>query len=381
MTRLAVLLASTALALLAPGVTATTKFQADPIIDVIDIEPVLARHDIGNALGLAFDPRLQVFYLGHGSGSQGAFIYTLDAEGALLNEFDLEAAYQPGVILESLSFDLTSGHLFVLAAVPAGQGFVGHLLEIDPLTFSLLDDRLISTFGSIHVRADGIWQALFAEDVIRHYSRALAFIEDVSVAGSFPGYTGPIALTSSFRGGFFVVDHFERRLVEVDTAGRELAEASTAMLGDGRGLAIATDLTTRRIFLQVNNQSIFVLSDEFIGRSPTVVAIDIKPGSFPNSINPRSKGMIPVAILTTATFDATTVDPMSVRFGPAAALEGHGRGHLEDVNADGLLDMSLHFRVQDAGLVCGLISAALTGTTFDGEPFRGEDSVRTVACD
>jgi hypothetical protein len=47
--------------------------------------------------------------------------------------------------------------------------------------------------------------------------------------------------------------------------------------------------------------------------------IDIKPGSFPNSINPRSKGVIPVAILTTDTFDATTVDPLSVTFGPDEA--------------------------------------------------------------
>jgi hypothetical protein len=38
-----------------------------------------------------------------------------------------------------------------------------------------------------------------------------------------------------------------------------------------------------------------------------VVTIDIKPGEFPNSINLKSKGKIPVAILTTNTFDATTV--------------------------------------------------------------------------
>ena len=37
----------------------------------------------------------------------------------------------------------------------------------------------------------------------------------------------------------------------------------------------------------------------------TTVTIDIKPGSFPNRINLRSKGVIPVAVLTTATFDAT----------------------------------------------------------------------------
>jgi hypothetical protein len=39
------------------------------------------------------------------------------------------------------------------------------------------------------------------------------------------------------------------------------------------------------------------------------VSIDIKPGSAPNSINPRSRGVIPVAILTTDTFDALDIDP------------------------------------------------------------------------
>jgi len=51
------------------------------------------------------------------------------------------------------------------------------------------------------------------------------------------------------------------------------------------------------------------------------VSCDIKPGSDPNSINPKSKGVIPVAILTTPDFDASTVDPTSVMFGPGEAGE------------------------------------------------------------
>jgi hypothetical protein len=39
------------------------------------------------------------------------------------------------------------------------------------------------------------------------------------------------------------------------------------------------------------------------------VPIDIKPGSATSPINLRSQGVIPVAILSTATLDATTVDP------------------------------------------------------------------------
>ena len=41
--------------------------------------------------------------------------------------------------------------------------------------------------------------------------------------------------------------------------------------------------------------------------SVVTVSIDITPGSYPNSINPKSKGQIPLAILATDTFDPTTV--------------------------------------------------------------------------
>lgn len=110
------------------------------------------------------------------------------------------------------------------------------------------------------------------------------------------------------------------------------------------------------------------------------VAIDIKPGSFPNSINPRSKGVIPVAILTTSVFDATTVNPLSVKFGPDGATESHGRGHIEDVDGDGDQDLVLHFRTQDTGIQCGNTSASLTGKTTSGIAIEGFDSIITVGC-
>lgn len=42
------------------------------------------------------------------------------------------------------------------------------------------------------------------------------------------------------------------------------------------------------------------------------VTIDIKPGSYPNSINLGSNGNVLVAIFSTEDFDATTVDPLTV---------------------------------------------------------------------
>jgi hypothetical protein len=112
----------------------------------------------------------------------------------------------------------------------------------------------------------------------------------------------------------------------------------------------------------------------------TTVTIDIKPGSDPNSINPRSRGKIPVAILTTNDFDATTVDPNTVLFGATGTEAAPVQSALEDVDRDGDTDMILHFNTQDTGIVCGATSASLTGETFSGQPIEGSDSIKTVGC-
>jgi hypothetical protein len=110
------------------------------------------------------------------------------------------------------------------------------------------------------------------------------------------------------------------------------------------------------------------------------VTIDIKPGSVPNSVNPKSKGVISVAILTTDAFDATTVDPLRVRFDPEGVQQTHNNGHIEDVNQDGEPDLMLHCKTQATGIQCGDTSAALTGGTFEGESVRGSDTLKTVGC-
>jgi uncharacterized repeat protein (TIGR01451 family) len=134
------------------------------------------------------------------------------------------------------------------------------------------------------------------------------------------------------------------------------------------------------------------------------VAINIKPGSDPNSINPRNEGVIPVAILTTLAgeygtpldFDATTIDPLSVRFGPpeavtaetGGAFETHGRGHIEDSKEldestmDGDLDMVLHFKTQETTIEAGDTEACAKGEWVDAagnvHKFFGCDAIRTV---
>jgi hypothetical protein len=110
------------------------------------------------------------------------------------------------------------------------------------------------------------------------------------------------------------------------------------------------------------------------------VSIDIKPTSDSNRINLKSKGATPVAILSTSTFDATTVDPLSVKFGPSEALTIHGKGSNVDLNGDGLLDLVLHFHTQETGIKCGQIFAFLTGKTNSGQAVAGFDPIQTIGC-
>ena len=137
---------------------------------------------------------------------------------------------------------------------------------------------------------------------------------------------------------------------------------------------------TYQFYVQEVTQITWTYGPHFTVVCEIPVAIDIKPGSFPNSINPRSRGSIPVAILTTNTLDATTVDPTTVRFGRTGTEAAPVQFALEDVDGDGDTDMILHFNTQDTGIVCGDTSASLTGETFGGQAIQGTDSIKTVGC-
>ena len=115
--------------------------------------------------------------------------------------------------------------------------------------------------------------------------------------------------------------------------------------------------------------------------SPVIpITIDIHPGDFSRPINPRSQGVIPVAILTTNTFDATTVDPATVHFGRTGSEAPAVRSAIQDVDRNGTLDMILFFNTQSTGITCGDTSASLTGKTFSKVPIQGSDAIVTVGC-
>ena len=114
------------------------------------------------------------------------------------------------------------------------------------------------------------------------------------------------------------------------------------------------------------------------------VSIDIKPGGNPNSINCSNvNGVITVAILTTDTFDATTVDHTTVSFEGAGETHvnkktGEPIRHVEDVDLDGDMDLVFHFRLGDTALICESTEGTLIGETYDGIPIEGSDSIRMI---
>jgi N-acetylneuraminic acid mutarotase len=122
------------------------------------------------------------------------------------------------------------------------------------------------------------------------------------------------------------------------------------------------------------------------------VNIDIKPGDATNTINLKSGGVVPVAILGSATFDPMTVDPATMTLTAAtdngsgapggASVATRGRGvsmtATADVNHDGYPDLILYFRTQDLQLTAASTEAVLYGKTYSGTPIRGSDMVRIV---
>ena len=158
-----------------------------------------------------------------------------------------------------------------------------------------------------------------------------------------------------------------------------LLTGSPAIDIGGNALIPAGTITDQRGFLRVVNGTVDIGAYEF--GDGVLAIVDIKPGKTPNSINLKSKGKIPVAILTTDTFLAfNEVDPLSVEFGPAGATESHGRAHVKDVDDDGDMDLLLHFNTQETGIACGDIEATLTGMTFGGYSVIGADAINTVNC-
>ncbi len=111
------------------------------------------------------------------------------------------------------------------------------------------------------------------------------------------------------------------------------------------------------------------------------VSIDIKPDTSENIINIKNKGKIPVAILSSLTFDAPSeVDKTSLTFGHTGNEVSLALcdTDAQDVNGDGLLDQVCHFYTSLTGIQVSDTAGFLKGLTVEGVPIEGSDAVRIL---
>ena len=127
------------------------------------------------------------------------------------------------------------------------------------------------------------------------------------------------------------------------------------------------------------------LSDVRAVHSAVLASIELKPGTpTPAPLNLKSGGVLPVALVSTPSFDALGVDPATVALGDPET--GHTAAPFswttEDVNGDGLADLLLRFRTSDlaqsGALTAGTARFVLTARTRAGQSVIGTTGVRIV---
>jgi hypothetical protein len=128
----------------------------------------------------------------------------------------------------------------------------------------------------------------------------------------------------------------------------------------------------------------FVQDGEFTGTmipiTGNVLTTELKPGDGPNCINPKSKGVVPLAILGTSVEVGTIVrstlqidkdsNPLTEGVAPKETA-------FEDVDRDGKLDLVLHFEVSQLtaeGLLGNGQRLFITGLLENEELFVGWDT-------
>jgi sugar lactone lactonase YvrE len=275
-----------------------------------------------------------------------------DAEGLAIDQqgdlFVADDSPDGGVRISKVEVlpDGSAGDVSDFAIVPGGSA-----ADID---FDVAGDLYVTD------NADEVW--------------VIDILEDGSVGGISPfvgGMSSPFSLEFGSDGNLFVGTS-SGNIWKVDPNGNANLFAS----GFGSVEGLVFDALGNLYASDIGSNSIFRIAPEYVQ-----VAIDIKPGAEPNSINTKSRGTIPVALLSGADFDAPAeVDAESLTFGRTGDEDSLARCSpgAEDVNADGLPDLVCHFRTQDAGFQRGDVAGFLKGNMVNGLPIEGFGSIRIV---
>ena len=160
---------------------------------------------------------------------------------------------------------------------------------------------------------------------------------------------------------------------------QEFDSVSSVSIAGNQTLQVTFDPPVLANFVKMTFSNSGAAIDEVEVFGKVVADIDIKPGSDPNCFNINGHGVIPVAVLGSATLNVLDIDSSALFF---AGLEVRVRGkkgplcHGEDSNGDQFLDLVCQFE-DDASMWTPDSSseATLAGALFDGTEFEGTDSI------
>jgi hypothetical protein len=327
-------------------------------------------------------PTVNALYLTHGGGVVDAFIFKLSADGS-------QAVYS--TYLGGSGWDEVHG----IAVDSSGNAYVtGETLSLDFPTFN----ARYPNHGGGHrdafifkLSADGN-QAVYSTYLGgsgQDYGFAIAvdgsgnaYVTGWTVSSDFPtvnalypdqGYSDAFIFKLSADGSQAVYSTY--------LGGSSYDYGGRAIAVDGSGNAYVTGWTESSDFPTVN--ALYETHgggyDAFIAKISDSgyleVALDIIPNACPNSLNIRSKGVLPVAIVGTQDFDVNQIDLTSIQLEGVKPL----RWSLEDVTTpfyplngkedindcsiegpDGIMDLTLKFDIQE-------LSNALGEDIYDGD--------------
>jgi hypothetical protein len=229
--------------------------------------------------------------------------------------------------------------------------------------------------GSVHVSVDEA-----PADIVIEKPNELPIELNNQPAGTVVDVEGPAELSVHFMAPDLQVSVDRDVIEEFDI---ECLEPSL------HEVKFVNEIMAKDLHIQDPDPSNNTLEVVHIVECVTPVQINIRPGNAHNFINPDSEQTVPVAILTTEpgeyglpiSFDASAVDPASVRFGTKSTLQEGGGAmaspnmgfikdshELDDKTKDGDSDMMLLFETTEAGFDQQSTEACMVGT------YLGEDN-------
>ncbi len=284
-----------------------------------------------------------------------------------------------------------SGTIFALLTDPTGD----YIVVVDPTTG--VATKVVQISRSTPILARGM---AFGPDGTTLYliegTGDLSIIDTVSGAVTQVGNTGSGAASLELdpvSGTFYYITTPSAFLVNIDLIGTFISKveftipACTLVRSPGGDWYTISNNRLYSIDISTGAASPIgppvlgqICGTAFAPEKPVVYAvdIDIKPGSYPNSINMKSKGVIPVALLGSDWLDVYDVRKTTLRFGPGPSAPAPERVAFEDVNGDGFMDLICHFRTQDVPLEEWHTKCCLRVELLDGTPLRGCDEIRIV---